>query len=89
MEFPFKETHLQDNLYLREFEENVDIDDLEWHRDREDRIVEIIGTTDWQLQMDNQLPEPLIEGREYLIPKGVYHRVIKGSGELKIQIEFI
>jgi len=27
--FPFKETHLQDNLYLREFEESVDTDDLE------------------------------------------------------------
>jgi len=45
--FPFKETHLQDNLYLREFEESVDTDDLEWHRDREDRTVEIIGETDW------------------------------------------
>jgi hypothetical protein len=55
--FPFKETHIQDNLYLREFEESVDVDDLEWHRDREDRIVEIIGNTDWQLQMDNQLPK--------------------------------
>ena len=57
--FPFKETHLQDNLYLREFEESVDTDDLEWHRDRENRIVEIIGETDWELQMDNQLPQRL------------------------------
>ncbi len=82
--FPFKETQLQDNLYLREFEETVDIDDLEWHRDREDRIVEIIGDTDWQLQMDNELPKPMT-GRIF-IPKEIYHRVIKGTGDLKVKI---
>jgi len=83
-DFPFKETHLQDNLYLREFEESVDTDDLEWHRDREDRIVEVIGETDWQLQMDNQLPQRMT-GKIY-IPKEVWHRVIKGTNELKVKI---
>ncbi len=82
--FPFKETHIQDNLYFREFEESVDVDDLEWHRDREDRIVEIIGDTDWQLQMDNQLPIRM-KGT-FFIPKETWHRVIKGSGELKVKI---
>lgn len=84
MELPFKETHLQDNLYLREFEENVDIDDLEWHRDREDRIVEIIGETDWQLQMDNELPKTMFG--KLFIPKEVWHRIIKGNGDLKVRI---
>ena len=84
MDFPFKEIHLQDNLYLREFEESVDIDDSEWHRDREDRIVEIIGQTDWKLQMDNELPKTM-KGKLY-IPKEVWHRVIKGTGELKVKI---
>jgi hypothetical protein len=82
--FPFKETHLQDNLYLREFEESVDTDDLEWHRDREDRIVEIIGETDWELQMDNQLPQRMTG--KIFIPKEVWHRVIKGTNELKVKI---
>lgn len=82
--FPFKETQLQDNLYLRQFEENVDIDDLEWHRDREDRIVEIIGDTDWQLQMDNELPKSMTG--KIFIPKEVWHRVIKGTGDLKVKI---
>ena len=82
--FPFKETHLQDNLYLREFEESVDTDDLEWHRDREDRIVEIIGETDWELQMDNQLPQRMTG--KIFIPKEVWHRVIKGKNELKVKI---
>lgn len=82
--FPFKETHVQDNLYIREFEESVDVDDLEWHRDREDRIVEIIGETDWQLQMDNELPKRMIG--KIFIPKETYHRVIKGNGDLKVKI---
>jgi len=82
--FPFKETHIQDNLYLREFEESVDVDDLEWHRDREDRIVEIIGNTDWQLQMDNQLPKRMTG--TIFIPKEVWHRVIKGNSDLKVKI---
>jgi hypothetical protein len=82
--FPFKETHLQDNLYLREFEESVDTDDLEWHRDREDRIIEVIGETDWELQMDNQLPQRM--AGKIFIPKEVWHRVIKGNNELKVKI---
>ena len=83
-DFPFKETHIEDNLYLREFEESVDVDDLEWHRDREDRIVEIIGETNWQLQMDNELPK-VMTGKLF-IPKEIWHRVIKGTGELKVKI---
>ena len=84
MSFPFKETHLQNNSYLREFEETVDVDDLEWHRDREDRFVEIIGETDWQLQMDNELPKKL--SGKIFIPKETWHRVIKGKNELKVKI---
>ena len=83
-DFPFKETHIEDNLYLREFEESVDVDDLEWHRDREDRIVEIVGDTDWQLQMDNELPKKMTD--KLFIPKETWHRVIKGTGELKVKI---
>jgi len=82
---PFKETHLNDNLYLREFEESVDVNDLNWHRDKEDRIVEIIGETDWQLQMDNELPKTM--SGKFFIPKETWHRVIKGTGELKVKIK--
>jgi hypothetical protein len=55
-----------------------------WHRDREDRIIESIGETDWQVQLDNELPK-VIKG-EVFIPMGVYHRVIKGTGDLKIKL---
>ena len=55
-----------------------------WHRDREDRVFESIGDTDWMLQLDDELPKR-IEG-EMIIPMGVYHRLIKGTGDLKIRL---
>ena len=54
-----------------------------WHRDRESRIVESIGDTDWMIQIDNELPKVI---DKVLIPMGVYHRLIKGSGDLKINL---
>jgi hypothetical protein len=36
------------------------------------------------IQLDNELPK-IITG-EVFIPKGVYHRVIKGNGDLEIKL---
>jgi hypothetical protein len=87
-DFPFQQ-EIIDNKKFRTFEENVDDEELKWHRDREDRIVEIIESQDWYLQMDNELPTKLIVGEKYYIPKGIYHRVIKGIGNLKVIINEI
>jgi hypothetical protein len=38
-------------------------------------------------QMDDELPQKL-EG-EFLIPKGVYHRLIKGTGDLKVEVRML
>ena len=37
--------------------------------------------------MDNQLPQTLKSGQTYTIPKGVYHRVKRGTTDLKVKIE--
>jgi len=84
MSYPFVETSLGNNQYIREFESDVNIDELEWHIDREDRIVEVIENTDWQLQLDNQLPV-LLE-KTVFIPKETYHRIIKGNNKLIVKI---
>ena len=81
---PFQETKLGDNEFIRVFSQDTDSGDYYWHRDREDRIIESIGKTDWMIQIDNELPK-VIEG-EVFIPMGVYHRVIKGSENLKIRL---
>ncbi len=84
MSLPFQETKLEDNVFIREFSQITDSGEFMWHRDREDRIIESIGETDWKIQIDNELPKK-IEG-EIFIPMGVYHRLIKGSGDLKIKL---
>ena len=82
---PFKEQIVSDNVFIREFKQDTDSGDYLWHRDREDRIIESIGETDWQVQLDDELPR-VIKG-EVFIPMGVYHRVIKGTGDLKIRLQ--
>ena len=81
---PFQETKLSDNEFIRVFGQDTDSGHYHWHRDREDRIIESIGETDWMIQIDNELPK-VIEGKVF-IPMGVYHRVIKGIGDLKIKL---
>lgn len=66
--------------------ENSESEELVWHRDRRDRVVEVIQSNGWKFQYDNKLPIDLTEGDTIEIPKGHYHRVIKGSGDLIIRI---
>ena len=80
---PFQETKLSDNEFIRVFSQDTDSGEFMWHRDREDRIVESIVETDWMIQIDNELPKVI---DKVLIPMGVYHRVIKGTGDLKIKL---
>ena len=56
---PYKDLEVTDQNIIREFDENIDPIELLWHRDDEDRTIEIIGETDWQVQLDNQLPTSL------------------------------
>ena len=53
---PYKDLEVTDQYIIREFNENIDPIELLWHRDDEDRTIEVIGETDWQIQLDNQLP---------------------------------
>lgn len=85
MSYPYKELSLGNNQYIREFTADTNRDVVEeWHRDREDRIVEIIENTDWLFQMDNELPVLLKE--KLYIRKEHYHRVIMGKGKLIVKI---
>lgn len=83
---PFKEEN-KNGYVIRDFSYDTDDSEFVWHRDREDRIVESIGDTDWMVQIDNELPKPLTES--VYIPKGKYHRLIKGNGDLKIKVNKI
>lgn len=84
MELPFEEEHIKDNEFIRLFKQETDSVDFMWHRDKEDRIISPTEETNWKIQLDNELPK-VIE-KEIYIPKGVYHRLIKGNGDLKIKL---
>jgi len=83
-ELPFIEEKLSNNTYIREFKQDTNSEEFSWHRDKEDRIVESLEETDWMFQIDNQTPKK-IQG-EIFIPKETYHRVIKGTGDLRIKL---
>jgi len=83
MKLPFFEKKLN-NSYIRTFSENLDSDELKWHRDKEDRTVSPIGETDWMFQRENALPEPL--NKEIKIKANEWHRVIKGRGDLTVRV---
>jgi hypothetical protein len=74
----------ENNLTIRTFSQNIDEDELVWHRDENDREVTVLQQTDWKFQFDNELPQLLKD--VIFIPKNTYHRVIKGTGELNLQI---
>lgn len=83
---PYKNTKTSENSFIREFSSNVLDEELVWHRDERDRNLEILEGENWYIQFDNHMPEKLIKGEKYYVPKNVYHRVIKGTTNLKIHI---
>lgn len=84
MNFPFKEEKIKENTFIRKFDQSVDMEQLVWHRDHEDRIVKSMGNTNWKFQFDNELP--ISFDNEIFIPKGVYHRIIKGEMDLVLEV---
>jgi len=81
---PYNDVLIDGDL-IREFDQDIDPIELKWHRDQEDRLIEAIGDTDWKFQIDNQIP---IEMKKTIfIPRGVWHRAIKGTGSIKIRIK--
>lgn len=81
---PYKDLEVTDLYIIREFSEDIDPIELLWHRDNEDRTIEIIGKTDWKFQLEDNLPTSI--NKPIFIPRGMYHRVIKGAGNLKVKI---
>lgn len=83
---PFKQTRLDENTILRVFSEGVDASELVWHRDRNDRLVEVVEGEGWKIQLENDIPREMTAGSRFFVPAGEYHRVIKGRGDLRVRI---
>jgi len=81
---PYNDIEITDEYIIREFDDTVDPVELMWHRDREDRKILSLTETDWKIQLDNDLPVSM--DLPIFIPKGEWHRLIKGSGVLRLKI---
>jgi hypothetical protein len=81
---PYKEHKISESVIIRTFSVNIPEEELQWHWDEEDRLVEALNKNDWQFQFDNQLPIPF--EKMINIPAGEIHRVIKGTVPLIVKI---
>jgi len=85
MNYPFSQKII-DNGFIRTFTTDVEDDELKWHQDLNDREVLIIESGGWEYQEDNKLPIRLNNGDKLVIPKLTWHRVIKGTENLIVEI---
>ena len=87
MDFPFEEEKIDQYNFIRTFPADVDEMDLIWHADKENRIITVLEGNGWKFQFDEELPIKMRKGKSISILKGRLHRVIKGNGILKINLQ--
>ena len=56
MSHPYTDLEVTKEYVIREFDENIDPIELLWHRDNEDRLIEPTQSTDWFIQLEDELP---------------------------------
>lgn len=83
---PYFEKKLNTNCSLRIFSKESLVEELVWHRDKKDRIVDIVEGEGWEFQFDNDLPFTLKKGDSLYIPAYCYHRVRRGKTDLTVKI---
>jgi hypothetical protein len=87
MHKPYRDSYCwegEHSRFIRTFEADTDERDLVWHRDTRDRVIDVVWNTGWQIQFEDQMPVSINTVTE--IPRMVYHRLIKGEGNLILDI---
>jgi hypothetical protein len=84
---PYKDLKKTDRYIIREFAQDIDPIELMWHRDDEDRAIEVLECGEgWKFQYEDDLPINLEPETSIFILRHQWHRVWKGEGKLKIKI---
>ena len=84
---PYVDLETTDEYIIREFSQNIDPIELMWHRDDEDRVIEILEVgKGWKFQHDDDLPLELKPQDTICILRHQWHRIHKGDKKLKIKI---
>ena len=81
---PFKEKFIEENenfiLVQRNFMSMISEEELNWHKDKEEREVFLVEGDGWYLQMENEIPILMQKGSIFKIPKETWHRIINKNG---------
>ncbi len=88
MKLPFLQIQVGHNHIIRFFSSKAENVELKWHWDEEDRHITPLNENDWEFQFDNELPIKLKPNESIFIPKNSFHRVIKGTTDLIVDIKF-
>ena len=85
MEITFGRPYWEDGE-IRTFDPTCEDAEFVWHRDFEDREIEILEGEGWQFQIQKCLPWLLKKGMVFDIKSTEYHRLIKGVTPLKCRV---
>ena len=84
---PYVDIEINNKYIIREFGDDIDPIELMWHRDDEERLVEVLECgKDWKFQYEDDLPINLEPQDQIFILRHQWHRVWKGKGKLKLKI---
>ena len=84
---PYVDLETTDKYIVREFSQNIDPIELMWHRDNEDRHVEVVKCgKGWKYQEEDKLPLDIKPNLTIFIPRHQWHRVHKGEDTLTLKI---
>ena len=84
---PYVDLETTNEYVIREFSQNIDPIELMWHRDDEDRVIEVIEAgKGWKFQYDDDLPIELEPKDVICILRHQWHRVHKGENNLILKI---
>ena len=82
----YSDTAFLNNTWIRVFESQQDGTEFVWHRDKEDRLVEVVSGDGWKFQYDDNVPFDLQRGMRLEIDAYSYHRILKGNNTLVLRI---
>lgn len=87
--FPFREKSISELINIRTFNSSSTPEELIWHRDKNDRLVRVLKSEGWYLQMDDELPVLMQPQDSYTIKKNTWHRVIRKTKCSDLIVEII
>ncbi len=76
----------ENDYFIRTFKQTCSEYDLVWHRDKKDRDIIVLEGEGWSLQKEDEDPIELVKENLYQIKAYQFHRLLKGTTDLKLKI---